>query len=164
LRKLQALCTEAALNAVQRTYPQIYKSENRLLLKPETIEVQPRDFMISIKSAHFYLRISISIADLIRDTEMVPSSERSTASSAVPLPLQLVPLLHDALENVKATIDRVLPRTKKRNILEEAEWQDDGDEDGFEREMMLQGAYYAMVIETTRSTCISISYGKYESV
>lgn len=46
----QALCTEAALNAVQRRYPQIYKSNDRLLLKPETIEVGLRDFMISIKS------------------------------------------------------------------------------------------------------------------
>lgn len=47
---LQALCTEAALNAVQRRYPQIYKTNDRLLLKPETIEVELRDFMIAIKS------------------------------------------------------------------------------------------------------------------
>lgn len=46
----QALCTEAALNAIQRRYPQIYKSKDRLLLKPETIDVGLRDFMISIKS------------------------------------------------------------------------------------------------------------------
>lgn len=46
----QALCTEAALNAVQRRYPQIYKTNDRLLLKPETIEVELRDFMIAIKS------------------------------------------------------------------------------------------------------------------
>ena len=46
----QALCTEAALNAVQRRYPQIYKSTDRLLLKPESINVELRDFMISIKS------------------------------------------------------------------------------------------------------------------
>ncbi|THH17583.1 hypothetical protein EW146_g3256 [Bondarzewia mesenterica] len=47
---LRALCTEAALNAVQRRYPQIYKSNERLLLKPETIGVELRDFMISIKT------------------------------------------------------------------------------------------------------------------
>jgi SpoVK/Ycf46/Vps4 family AAA+-type ATPase len=47
---VQALCTEAALNAVQRRYPQIYKTTERLLLKPDTIEVGLRDFMISIKS------------------------------------------------------------------------------------------------------------------
>jgi len=47
---LQALCTEAALNAIQRRYPQIYQSNDRLLLNPETIGVTFRDFMISIKS------------------------------------------------------------------------------------------------------------------
>lgn len=46
----KALCTEAALNAIQRRYPQIYKSDDRLLLNPETIGVQARDFMISVKS------------------------------------------------------------------------------------------------------------------
>lgn len=49
---VKALCTEAALNAVQRRYPQIYKSNDRLLLKPETINVELRDFMISVKSAY----------------------------------------------------------------------------------------------------------------
>ncbi|KAG2108220.1 uncharacterized protein F5147DRAFT_536874, partial [Suillus discolor] len=47
---LRALCMEAALNAIQRRYPQIYQSSDRLLLKPETISVTFRDFMISIKS------------------------------------------------------------------------------------------------------------------
>jgi len=46
----KALCTEAALNAIQRRYPQVYKTNDRLLLKPETIGVGLRDFMISIKS------------------------------------------------------------------------------------------------------------------
>lgn len=47
---LQALCTEAALNSVQRRYPQIYKTNDRLLIRPETINVTARDFMISLKS------------------------------------------------------------------------------------------------------------------
>ena len=46
----KALCTEAALNAIQRQYPQVYKTTDRLLLKPETIGIGLRDFMISIKS------------------------------------------------------------------------------------------------------------------
>lgn len=49
---LRALCTEAALNAVQRRYPQIYKTNNRLLLDPKTINVQAKDFMRSIKSEY----------------------------------------------------------------------------------------------------------------
>jgi choline dehydrogenase-like flavoprotein len=46
----KALCTESALNAIQRRYPQVYKTDDRLLLKPETIGVGLQDFMISIKS------------------------------------------------------------------------------------------------------------------
>ncbi|KAI0368432.1 AAA-domain-containing protein [Pilatotrama ljubarskyi] len=116
---LRALCTEAALNAVQRRYPQIYKSNERLLLKPETIEVELRDFMISIK-------------------KLVPSSARSVSSAAAPLPTQLLPLLQEPLDRIKAVIDKVLPVGKKRTALEEAEWEDEGSENALERELMLQ--------------------------
>ena len=46
----KALCTEAALNAIQRKYPQVYKTNDRLLLKPETIGVGLWDIMISFES------------------------------------------------------------------------------------------------------------------
>ncbi|KAI6008469.1 hypothetical protein EDC04DRAFT_3095303, partial [Pisolithus marmoratus] len=119
---LRALCTEAALNAIQRRYPQIYQSNDRLLLKPETIGVSLRDFMIAIP-------------------KLVPSSARSTSTSASPLPAHLMPLLGDALERVKSAIDRVLPVSKKkRSALEEAEWEDrNGEEDALEREMLIHG-------------------------
>lgn len=55
---LRALCTEASLNAIQRRYPQIYKTNDRLLLEPESISVQAKDFMISVKSE------SCSISDV----------------------------------------------------------------------------------------------------
>ncbi|KAI6155960.1 AAA-domain-containing protein [Pisolithus tinctorius] len=118
---LRALCTEAALNAIQRRYPQIYQSNDRLLLKPETIGVTLRDFMIAIP-------------------KLVPSSARSTSTSASPLPAHLVPLLGDALDRVKSAIDKVLPVSKKkRSALEEAEWEDRNGEDGaLEREMIMQ--------------------------
>ncbi|KAJ6579592.1 AAA-domain-containing protein [Mycena vulgaris] len=117
---LRALCTEAALNAVQRRYPQIYKTSERLLLKPETIEVGLRDFMISIK-------------------KLVPAAARSSASVAAPLPQQLTPLLGDALERVKSAISLVLPVDKKLSALEEAEFEDAGGEGGaLEREMTMQ--------------------------
>jgi SpoVK/Ycf46/Vps4 family AAA+-type ATPase len=47
---LRALCTEASLNAVKRTYPQIYRSEDRLLIDPTKINVEARDFMSCVKS------------------------------------------------------------------------------------------------------------------
>ncbi|GAA5899592.1 uncharacterized protein JCM6883_005268 [Sporobolomyces salmoneus] len=114
---LRALCTEAALNAVQRTYPQIYKTNDRLLIKPETIEVTARDFVISQKN-------------------LIPSSHRSTSSAAAALPPQLVPLLAESFENAKVALSKVLPEVKKPNVLEEAEFVDDGG--GFEKEKMLQ--------------------------
>jgi hypothetical protein len=46
----QALCTEAALNAIQRRYPQIYKSSDRYLLDTGSIRVQAKDFLMSVKS------------------------------------------------------------------------------------------------------------------
>ncbi|KAJ7476930.1 AAA-domain-containing protein [Mycena galericulata] len=117
---LRALCTEAALNAVQRRYPQIYKTSERLLLKPDTIEVGLRDFMISIK-------------------KLVPAAARSSASVAAPLPQQLAPLLGDALERVKSAIALVLPVDKKLSALEEAEFEDVGGEGGaLERELTMQ--------------------------
>lgn len=71
--------------------------------------------------------------------ELIPSSARSTASAAQPLPPQLVPLLDDTLQKLKSVLGRVLPVSKPRNVLEEAEWEDEGGEDaGFEREMILQ--------------------------
>ncbi|CAE6437477.1 unnamed protein product [Rhizoctonia solani] len=116
---LRALCTEAALNAVQRRYPQIYKSSERLLVDPNTIEVQPRDFMVSVK-------------------KLIPSSARSTSSHASPLPQHLRPLLQPALDLVTTTLEKSLPNSKKRNTLEEAEWEYDDADGGWEREMISQ--------------------------
>jgi hypothetical protein len=69
---------------------------------------------------------------------MVPSSARATAPSASPLPDQLVPLLQYAFEKIKSVIDSVLPVSKARTALEEAEWEDGGEEGALERELMLQ--------------------------
>ncbi|KAM0793371.1 hypothetical protein ACM66B_000826 [Microbotryomycetes sp. NB124-2] len=114
---LRALCTEAALNAVQRTFPQIYKTNDRLLIKPEKIEVTARDFIVSQKN-------------------LIPSTARATSSLAAPLPVQLEPLLSQSLETAKAVLAKVLPEAKKVNVLEDAEWEDDGG--GFEKEKMMQ--------------------------
>ncbi|KAJ7719602.1 hypothetical protein B0H14DRAFT_3521208 [Mycena olivaceomarginata] len=101
----------AALNAVQQRCPQIYKTNERLVLKPDTIEVGLRDFMISIK-------------------KLVPAAVRSSSSMAALLPQQLTPLLGDVLERVKTAIGLVLPVNKKLSVLEEAEYEDTGGESG----------------------------------
>jgi hypothetical protein len=48
-----------------------------------------------------------------------------------------VPLLEDDFEKAKVALKRILPEVKKANVLEEAEYEDDGG--GFEKEKMLQG-------------------------
>jgi ATPase family AAA domain-containing protein 2 len=115
---LRALCTEATLNAVQRRYPQIYKSQQKLLIDPKTINVLPKDFMISVK-------------------KMVPSSQRSASSGASPLPPSVEPLLRKPLEVLERILAEILPRRKKLTALEEAQYEDAADAD-FGRERVQQ--------------------------
>jgi len=118
---LRALCTEAALNAIQGTYPQIYQSDDKLIVDPTNIRVLAKDFMISVN-------------------KMIPSSERSAPSGAAPLESSVEPLLQNALEKITMLLDDVLPDRKKLTALEEAEYDDRDDTGGFEREMMQQSA------------------------
>jgi ATPase family AAA domain-containing protein 2 len=115
---LRALCTEAALNAVQRRYPQIYKSKEKLLIDPKTIEVLPKDFMISVN-------------------KIVPSSLRSASSSSSPLPPSVEPLLRKPLNLLERIVAEVLPQKKKTTALEEAEYEDAADT-SFGREKVQQ--------------------------
>ncbi|KAF2155985.1 AAA-domain-containing protein [Myriangium duriaei CBS 260.36] len=112
---LRALCTEAALNAVQGTYPQIYTSNKKLLIDPTKIKVLAKDFMISVN-------------------KIIPSSERSATSASAPLKKSVEPLLRNSLAEVETLLKDIVPRTKKRTALEEAEYDDRDDEFGFEKE------------------------------
>ncbi|KAK5110253.1 hypothetical protein LTR62_006106 [Meristemomyces frigidus] len=114
---LRALCTEAALNAVQGTYPQIYASDQKLVIDPSTIRVLAKDFMISVN-------------------KIVPSSERSAASGAAALKKDLEPLLREPLQELETRLNDVLPRKRKATALEEAMYDDREDGDGFARETM----------------------------
>ena len=81
----------------------------------------------------------------MRFIELVPSSARSTSSSATPLPQQFLPLLSETFEQVKQVISKVLPITKKLTALEEAEWEEDSEEGALEREMTNQGSFYVFI-------------------
>ena len=117
---LRALCTEAALNAVQRRYPQIYKSNEKLEIKPETINVTAKDFIISIK-------------------KIVPSSQRSVSSGAAPLPVQIEPLLRKPLADIEKLVGELLPQKKPLTALEEAEFEEAEDDRGMKTERIQQG-------------------------
>ncbi|KAK4508289.1 hypothetical protein PRZ48_002027 [Zasmidium cellare] len=114
---LRALCTEAALNAVQGTFPQIYSSDQKLIIDPTQIKVLAKDFMISVN-------------------KIVPSSERAAASGAAPLKKEVEPLLREPLKEISNRIDKAIPRKRKATALEEAMYDDRDDELGFEKEVM----------------------------
>ncbi|KFY56008.1 hypothetical protein V497_06560 [Pseudogymnoascus sp. VKM F-4516 (FW-969)] len=117
---LRALCTEAALNAIQRTYPQIYSSNEKLIVDPDKIKITAKDFMLSIK-------------------KMVPSSERATSSGTAPLPKAVEPLLRDQLKSIENLLDGLIPIKKKTTALQEALYEQYEDEDkGFGRETLAQ--------------------------
>lgn len=112
---LRALCTEAALAAIQRRYPQIYQSKEKLLIDPSTIHVSASDFMKSVE-------------------RIIPSSARSTSSGAAPLPSHVQPLLKASLDDLIVKLDNYIPRKKKITPLEEALLEDYNDVDnGFSK-------------------------------
>ena len=116
---LRALCTEAALNAVQRRYPQIYKSNEKLQIRPETINVAARDFMISI-------------------AKIIPSSERSASSASAALPSHIEPLLRLPLKEIQDMVTKILPQKKSLTALQQAEFEDAEDDRGMKAERMQQ--------------------------
>ncbi|KAI1167547.1 hypothetical protein F5B18DRAFT_444657 [Nemania serpens] len=117
---LRALCTEAALNAIQRTYPQIYFSKEKLIVDPEKVNVHMTDFVIAKK-------------------KIVPSSERSSTSGAASLPKYIEPLLRDQFDAIKGRLDDAFPRKPKVTALGEAMFEPYNDADfGFDREQLYQ--------------------------
>ncbi|CAJ2505918.1 Uu.00g000480.m01.CDS01 [Anthostomella pinea] len=117
---LRAMCTEAAINSIQRTYPQIYSSKDKLVVDPEKVTVQMTDFILSRK-------------------KIIPSSERSSTSGASPLPKSIEPLLRAQFKHFTTLLDNALPRKKTATALEEAMYEPYQDQDyGFEREALRQ--------------------------
>ncbi|KAG4303974.1 hypothetical protein PORY_002627 [Pneumocystis oryctolagi] len=115
---LKALCTEAVLNAVQRQYPQIYRSSDKLLINSENIKVGAKDFMLSIK-------------------KIIPSSQRYMHSEASPLPELLVPLLNSKLTEIKEKLSYIMPLNEKRNLLEKTIYEP-LEENSFEYEKFIE--------------------------
>jgi SpoVK/Ycf46/Vps4 family AAA+-type ATPase len=117
---LRALCTEAVINAVQRTYPQIYHSDKKLQVETDSISVKPKDFMLSLR-------------------KMIPSSERQSGPVADPLPKKVAPLLQAQFDEICQKLEKTIPQKRKNlTALEEAEYDDPNDPAGFEHEEILR--------------------------
>ncbi|XP_060915207.1 ATPase family AAA domain-containing protein 2-like isoform X1 [Labrus mixtus] len=91
---IRAVCTEAALCALRRRYPQIYGTSQKLLLDVSSIAVSSCDFLSAMR-------------------KMTPSSHRLAASPAKPLSAVVQPLLGAALQDILEALQRLFPHAQK---------------------------------------------------
>ncbi|GFN79136.1 ATPase family aaa domain-containing protein 2b [Plakobranchus ocellatus] len=87
---LKALCTEAAMQALRRRYPQIYLTNEALQLDVSSINVSAKDFYNAI-------------------TSIIPTSQRSVNTPARALPSRLAPLLQSQLDCVVDKLGDIFP-------------------------------------------------------
>ncbi|KAL7381337.1 hypothetical protein ABVT39_004286 [Epinephelus coioides] len=91
---IRAVCTEAALCALRRRYPQIYATSQKLLLDVSSIEVSSCDFVAAMR-------------------KMSPASHRSIASPAKPLSPVVQPLLAATLHDILEALQRLFPHAEQ---------------------------------------------------
>ncbi|KAF6723229.1 ATPase family AAA domain-containing protein 2 [Oryzias melastigma] len=91
---IRAVCTEAALCALRRRYPQIYSTSQKLLLDVSSISVSSCDFVAAMR-------------------KMSPASHRSAATPAKPLSPVVQPLLGGALLHVMEVLQRLFPHAEQ---------------------------------------------------
>eukprot|EP01135_Chromosphaera_perkinsii_P010454 Nk52_evm17s2133 gene=Nk52_evmTU17s2133 len=87
---LKSLCTETALIALRRRYPQIYCSNDKLLINPKSIVISPADFKYAMK-------------------QITPASERSVVGHAKALAKTLRPLIQPSLDRLKSAMRKAFP-------------------------------------------------------
>jgi len=88
---LKALCTEAALRALRRRYPQIYESRDKLQIDAASVNIAISDFYCAMR-------------------RIVPTAQRSVSSPARPLSMCVRPLLQRTLSRVLQLFERIFPR------------------------------------------------------
>ncbi|XP_042246942.1 ATPase family AAA domain-containing protein 2B [Thunnus maccoyii] len=118
---IKALCTEAALVALRRRYPQIYGSSVKLKLDVTSIVLGPGDFSKAMRT-------------------IVPASQRALAPPGRALSPTLRPLLASSFSLVLKALLRVFPHAQctdmdnthggDNQLLEEDLYSDDDNEDG----------------------------------
>ncbi|KAM8826436.1 ATPase family AAA domain-containing protein 2B isoform 1-T1 [Synchiropus picturatus] len=109
---IKALCTEAALVALRRRYPQIYGSSVKLKLDVTSIVLGPGDFSKAMKT-------------------IVPASQRAIAPSGRALSPPLQPLLASSFSLVLKALLRVFPQGHSTD----RDHTHDGDNQLFEEDL-----------------------------
>ncbi|XP_029928549.1 ATPase family AAA domain-containing protein 2 isoform X2 [Myripristis murdjan] len=91
---IKAVCSEAALCALRRRYPQIYSSSQKLVLDVNNIAIGNRDFMSAM-------------------AKMVPAAQRAVVSPAKALIPAIRPLLSAALQDILHIVSRLFPHAEQ---------------------------------------------------
>ena len=87
---LKALCTESAIAALRRRYPQIYATDDRLNLDPSQVVPGRVDFETALK-------------------QIVPAAHRSAKTYSAPLSALIRPLLGNMLKEILEIVGDVYP-------------------------------------------------------
>ncbi|KAJ1562366.1 ATPase AAA domain-containing protein 2B, partial [Cladochytrium tenue] len=87
---VKALCTEAALQAVRRQFPEIYDARHKLAIDVRDIAVGREDFAASMK-------------------KIIPSTERSSITHAKPMPAHVRALLSRGFTDTLTCLDILCP-------------------------------------------------------
>ncbi|XP_059690617.1 ATPase family AAA domain-containing protein 2-like [Gavia stellata] len=90
---IKCLCAEAALCALRRRYPQIYKSSEKLQLDIASIKITAKDFVMAMQKT-------------------VPASRRAVASPGRALSPISKPLLENTLARILQALQRVFPHAE----------------------------------------------------
>lgn len=87
---IKALCAEAALCSLRRVYPQVYGSQDKLLINLGKVVVSRGDFRSALK-------------------KVTPASHRSVGSFATPLPREVRCLLLPQLKTILSNLSKQFP-------------------------------------------------------
>lgn len=94
---LKALCTEAAIGAFRKKYPQIYTSDDPLLIDANSVQVKRRDFLEAMST-------------------ITPAAQRGTLVQSMPLSPIVAPCLENQLKIIMETIADIFPLEKSEGL------------------------------------------------
>lgn len=98
---IKSICSEAALCALRRRYPQIYTTTEKLQLNLSSINISAKDFEVAMQ-------------------KMIPASQRAVTSPGQALSTIVKPLLQSTVQKILKALQRVFPHVeiKKKEELD----------------------------------------------
>ncbi|XP_068094091.1 ATPase family AAA domain-containing protein 2 [Hyperolius riggenbachi] len=91
---IKSLCSEAALCALRKRYPQIYTTTDKLQLDVSSVKITARDFLVAMQ-------------------KIVPASQRAVASPGQALSCIVQPLLQNTLNCTLEALKKVFPHAEE---------------------------------------------------